>query len=451
MESQTNSDDSVVESNMQKIRDVDSFNEASSRSDNQSRKEQFQGFYKTQLTIAVDSTNSSMEIENQSEQKNDNDLPVKCENRNFSFEELTIPKIVENCVLPEDVENLEDEEDNKEDNTTTVIHESNKEVEIDSSSTANDTSEDEISEIFIDTELLNKRESVGLATLRGSISEESLVSVSDIDYYKIRHETHFHQERRISLVLSPYNLITKIKSFDDGDEMTPYHHPSIPYVKVLEADDLGDDGGETSDEDFNCHESDFMTLEEFMEAYKTNVDLDKNDVNLKISHSVHHGQKYEDLDMEAPKTESLKDSDSERDIDTDEENVHHSADCVKVEREEREEREEKVEHSEDCKYRKGDAFYTGQHIDIQAEPQLQDEEEDLSDHEKTCTSELNEVGPEMTDEELISDIERTQCQINLSQTATEPSTGQSDRKTQGKNRLKKRGNRNKKKQNETNN
>ena len=125
MESQTNSDDSVVESNMQKIRDVDSFNEASSRSDNQSRKEQFQGFYKTQLTIAVDSTNSSMEIENQSEQKNDNDLPVKCENRNFSFEELTIPKIVENCVLSEDVENLEDEEDNKEDNTTTVIHENN--------------------------------------------------------------------------------------------------------------------------------------------------------------------------------------------------------------------------------------------------------------------------------------------------------------------------------------
>ena len=424
MESQTNSDDSVVESNMQKIRDVDSFNEASSTSDSQSRKEQFQGFYKTQLTIAVDSTNSSMEIENQSEQKNDNDLPVKCENRNFSFEELTIPKIVENCL------------------------ESNKEVEIDSSSTANDTSEDEISEIFIDTELLNKRESVGLATLRGSISEESLVSVSDIDYYKIRHETHFHQERRISLVLSPYNLITKIKSFDDGDEMTPYHHPSIPCVKVLEADDLGDDGGETSDEDFNCHESDFMTLEEFMEAYKTNVDLDKNDVNLKISHSVHHGQKYEDLDMEAPKTESLKDSDSERDIDTDEENVHHSADCVKMEREER---EEKVEHSEDCKYRKGDAFYTGQHIDIQAEPQLQDEEEDLSDHEKTCTSELNEVGPEMTDEELISDIERTQCQINLSQTATEPSTGQSDRKTQGKNCLKKRGNRNKKRQNETNN
>ena len=415
MDSQTDSDDSVIESNLrnEQLQFLGSSN-------NQSRKDQFQGFYRTQLTIAADSSNSSIDKENLAED-NPND-PVMDEDTEFQFEgvlddlnELKIPKIVKSFVEFEEGEDCENEKMFME---------------------RADTSEDEISEIVAD--------SPGLVNniLDRSVSEESLVSVSDIDYYKIRHETHFSNEKRISLVLAPYHLITKIKSFDDGDANTPYHHPCIPSVKVLEPSDLVDDGGDTSDEDFNCNESDFMSLEEFMLAYKTNIDLGKNDVNLKISHSVHHERRRSE-DLEEPSTESLEDSESEsdretvenisKDPDSDLEQVEHSLGCVN----------RKTKHSRDCRYRKGDNFYTGQGFIIQTEAQLH-QAEFLSEDEKTSVLELTEVATEMTDEDAISDLEQSNSAPDLKTTLLEV------KQCRGKGRLKKRANKNKKKKNETN-
>ena len=436
MESRTDSEDSVIESSVLQT-GKDLLSEATS---NQSRKEQFKGFYKTQLTIA-NSSNSSMDTESQTDQKVLTPGNDETEDTHFEFDgvledlkELAIPKIMKNSVVMEDL---------REDHLTTVIHSSNIEADPESSSSYNNTSEDEVSEMAVDPEILSQRQSLGEVTLKGSFSEESLVSVSDIDYYKIRHETHFHNERRISLVLSPYHLITKVKSFDDGDENTPYHHPSLPCVKVLDAEDLCDDGGDTSDEDINCNESDFMTMAEFLEAYRTNVDLGQNEVNLKISHSQHHGRPERHQEEEASthsECESLGSGSGEEldSCDTDD-NLIHSEDCINL-------RTEMMEHSEDCIYRKADSFYTGQHILIQSEQELPGDREDLSDEEKTCISELNEVGPDMTDEELVSDVERKTKQADPRNTTTSELTVGSR-----KSRVKKRGNKNKKKKNETNN
>ena len=428
MDSQTDSEDSVIESNMLNEHKLQVLG-SSSPSNSQSRKDQFHGFYKTQLTIAVDSTNSSIDTENQAEENPNDPTDEDTENTHFQFEgvldamkELKIPKIVKNFVEFDDEDDEYDDEDGEH-------HKMYMERA--------DTSEDEISEIVNDSPLVSN-------ILSRSVSEESLISVSDIDYYKIRHETHFHNERRISLVLAPYHLITKIKSFDDGDADTPYHHPCIPSVKVLVPSDLVDDGADTSDEDFNCNESDFMSLAEFMEAYQTNIDLGKNDVNLQISHSVHHERRRSE-DMEEPSTESLddlEDSESDReavadiskDPDWDLETVEHSLGCVN----------RKTRHSQDCRYRKGDSFYTGQGFIIQTEAQLH-QAEFLSEDERTSVLELTEASTEMTDEEAISDLEQSNSAPDIKISFLEV------KKCRGKGRLKKRANKNKKKKNETNN
>ena len=429
MDSQTDSEDSVIESNMLNEHKIQVLG-SSGQSNNKSRKDQFHGFYKTQLTIAVDSTNSSIDTENQTEENPNDPMDEDTENTQFRFEgvlddmkELKIPKIVKNFVEFDEDDEVNDDVEDGEDRKMYMERA--------------DTSEDEISEIVSDTPSVSN-------TLDRSVSEESLISVSDIDYYKIRHETHFHNERRISLVLAPYHLITKIKSFDDGDADTPYHHPCIPSVKVLGPSDLVDDGADTSDEDFNCNESDFMSLAEFMEAYQTNIDLGKNDVNLQISHSVHHERRHSE-DMEEPSTESLDDEeDSESDLDTveniskdpdsDLENVEHSLGCVN----------RKTRHSEDCRYRKGDSFYTGQGFIIQTEAQLH-QAEFLSEDERTSVLELTEASTEMTDEEALSELEQTNSAPDIKISFLEV------KKCRGKGRLKKRANKNKKKKNETNN
>merc|ERR1711915_1087260 len=48
-------------------------------------------------------------------------------------------------------------------------------------------------------------------------------------------------------------------------------------------------GNETSDEDFSCLSFDFMTMEEFMDAYKTNWEFDKKEQDIKVlkTSSVH--------------------------------------------------------------------------------------------------------------------------------------------------------------------
>ena len=177
MDSQTDSEDSVIESNMLNEHKLQVLG-SSSPSNSQSRKDQFHGFYKTQLTIAVDSTNSSIDKENQAEENTNDSMDEDTETTQFRFEgvledmkELKIPKIVKNFV------EFEDDEDGE-------YHKMYMELA--------DTSEDEISEIVTDSPLVNNH-------LDRSVSEESLISVSDIDYYKIRHETHFHKSDQISI------------------------------------------------------------------------------------------------------------------------------------------------------------------------------------------------------------------------------------------------------------
>ena len=180
------------------------------------------------------------------------------------------------------------------------------------------------------------------------------------------------------------------------------------------------------------------------EAYKTNIDLGKNDVNLQISHSVHHERRHSE-ELEEPSTESLddvEDSESDReavadiskDPDSDLEDVEHSLGCVN----------RKTRHSQDCRYRKGDSFYTGQGFIIQTEAQLH-QAEFLSEDEKTSVLELTEASAEMTDEEAISDLEQSASAPDIKISFLEV------KKFRGKGRPRKRSNKNKKKKNETNN
>ena len=184
-------------------------------------------------------------------------------------------------------------------------------AEIDHLNVEVETSEDEVSEIISDVpsstlELKitpSSSSSKSFLMLR-SESQESELTVSDLDYYKIRHETQVKEDVQFCLSQSSVKLscMTNIEGRSN-------YRRSLPCIKMVDIRDKNflnlDDGDDTSDEDFSCLESDFMTKEEFIEAHKTNIDLTKKVSKLKVSHSVSEKDE-EDSDVES--TESMRET-----------------------------------------------------------------------------------------------------------------------------------------------
>ena len=137
----------------------------------------------------------------------------------------------------------------------------------------------------------------------GNETDISDIIVSDMDYYKIRHQSDVQENKEYCLSWSPTRFMTRMKSFDESQVL------SIPNIRTCDIpDDIdSDDGKETSDEDFSCLESDFMTMEEFLEAYRTNWDFDKKEAKIKIC-SKSSIQDDSDSEPEAHNTESLRES-----------------------------------------------------------------------------------------------------------------------------------------------
>jgi len=132
-------------------------------------------------------------------------------------------------------------------------------------------------------------------------TEISDIVVSDMDYYKIRHQTDVEEEKEYCLSWSPTKFITRMKSFDEN------HDLNIQSIKAYDIREVQDNGNETSDEDFSCYESDFMTLEEFLDAYRTNWEFEKKEEKVKVfkTSSIQNPSESE-CEKDACNTESLR-------------------------------------------------------------------------------------------------------------------------------------------------
>jgi len=129
----------------------------------------------------------------------------------------------------------------------------------------------------------------------GNETEISDIIVSDMDYYKIRHQTDVQEKEEYCLSWSPTKFVTRMKSFDED------HIISMPNIKTCDISDIKDDGNDTSDEDFSCFETDFMTLDEFLVAYKTNFEFDKKEEKIRVF------KKQSTIQHESTELESEKD------------------------------------------------------------------------------------------------------------------------------------------------
>ena len=200
-------------------------------------------------------------------------------------------------------------------------------------------------------------------------SEESDVAVSDLDYYKIRHETEFVEENQFRLKPSSITLNQSM-----NDRNASKRRCSIPFIKVIKPRNAEDDN-DTDDEDIDCMESDFMTKEEFFEAHKTNYDLTKKQMRLVVSYSF--GERSDEAtDDEVTQYDS--------DITDDEDKIILPDGIV---------------HSPGCKFAKD--------VDLNIETIDDDNDDydkiDHSEFEKSAVTEMDDT--DYTEEDLLSDIE----------------------------------------------
>ena len=212
-------------------------------------------------------------------------------------------------------------------------------------------------------------------------SEESDVEVSDLDYYKIRHETEFVEENQFRLKPS---TITLTQSMDG--RKTGQRRCSIPYIKVIKPRNAEDDN-DTDDEDISCSEDDFMTKEEFFEAHKTDYDLTKKQVRLVVSHSFceKSGEETNDEDTESIR-ESLE-SDSEI---TDEDDLVNNI-------------PEGIVHSPGCRFAVTPTSVGEILIETSGDENDDYDKIDHSDFDKSAITEMDDT--DHTEEDLITDME----------------------------------------------
>ena len=263
------------------------------------------------------------------------------------------------------------------------------------------TSEDEDSAVNLSNQ--GDGENEDEQSIQRSDTEESDIMVSDLDYYKIRHETEVVEDHQFCVSITDVQLSTNYKN-----EPISVKRYSVPHINIMKPKDT-----DTSDEEISCLDSDFMTREEFMDAHRTNYDLPRKQLTLMVSHSF--SEKTDD-DSDQESTESLKesiesDSLDELGLEEDEQTfneIEHSPGCVNRTR---------VLHSRDCKFM---TFIKGLHCnndeDIIIEKEVGNETDCPSETEKSAAVEMTDT--DHTNEEILSDDESKKPMIDK-QTCTD--------------------------------
>jgi len=148
-------------------------------------------------------------------------------------------------------------------------------------------------------------------------TDESDVEVTDMDYYKIRHQNDKVPKTEYSLSWSPtkfapvYEKPTKQneKFSKNISSFQAMKIPNYPSIDIPDMQDYNKNEDETDDEDVPCSEDDFMTLEEFMGAHDTDFDLMEGKGRTKVKISANKPRDYDEYDdFDDEDTESVHES-----------------------------------------------------------------------------------------------------------------------------------------------
>lgn len=109
-------------------------------------------------------------------------------------------------------------------------------------------------------------------------TDESDVEVTEKDYYAIRHHAEKKDKTEFSLTWSPTQFRTICESKEDVGSFkieksrALLQLPQYPSVDIMDEEWMVD-GKMLEDEEFPCDEEDFMTAEQFLKAHETNFEL----------------------------------------------------------------------------------------------------------------------------------------------------------------------------------
>jgi len=335
------------------------------------RKAQFRGFYQSQKTLVIDSTGSSFDKMEEVPPKDINDTDAfdqieegSCsDNSELKPRDQNIPKIIEELVPKLDSEVSFAEEGiteysqisfNKDDvnqlmqdlanSGESKMIPSNSLVNITQNAKTemllgveNDTSDEDISDLGSDYQTSapeKRRLRISLRNLSDSEddrsnstqdslltpnksaplddeeihTDESDIEVTDMDYYKIRHqnETKF-PATEFSLSWSPTKFVPNNLMTNPQIERNVrlfQNFPQYPSIDIPQG--YSYDGEQADDVQIPCKEDDFMSIEEFIEAHKTNFDLDGIKGESKVT--INLNPEVEEFCDEEENTESMRES-----------------------------------------------------------------------------------------------------------------------------------------------
>ena len=320
------------------------------------KKARFRGFYQSQKTLVTQSTEDSIERGEEEE-----------EDEAFTMDQ-SIPEIVEDLIPKSDTENSFSEE------KVTEYSNEGESNELDCLDVSNDTTDEDVSELGpddVDQKLGQKKRKLRISlknlsesddekdnSVRGDKEEstdESDVEVTQMDYYKIRHQNdkvpfiqalptdhcdeldedeeetdesdvevtekdyyaiRHHAEKmektetEFSLSWSPTNFKPvcegneNVGSFKIEKNCAMLKLPQYPSVDINDDSWMGD-SEEVDDEDIPCQEEDFMSVDQFVKAHETNFELVEagGKVSMMINPEVE-----EDENEDEDNTESINES-----------------------------------------------------------------------------------------------------------------------------------------------
>lgn len=305
------------------------------------RKAQFRGFYLQQMTLVqTDSTDSLLSKADQEMEK------VIDEIKADAGGEVKIPAIVEDLVSKSDDENevLDGDTECSELKVNHGIHD----LHLDSLDVVYDTSDEDLSEIGVDKSSPKPSKSrlrISLKSLGDSddekcsddsvltraknntnrmpgneeeeeeaVTDESDVEVTGMDYYKIRHQAETPITTEYSLTWSPKRFkaireedVPVIPKNVRGLKLPNY--PSIDIPSNFELDDHNDE------EEIPCKEEDFMTLDDFLEAHRTDYELCKEESKVNMCIPPQDEDVGDEADTESIRESIVSDSSTRDDID----------------------------------------------------------------------------------------------------------------------------------------
>jgi hypothetical protein len=310
------------------------------------RKAQFRGFYVQQMTLVqTDSTDSLLSRADQEMEKIADEAKVEVSG------EVKIPAIVEDLVSKSDEENEAQEEDTE--CSEVKVNHGIQDLHLDSLDVVYDTSDEDLSEIGVDKvspKPAKSRLRISLKNLgdsddeKGSddsvltpaknminrmhdnededeeaVTDESDVEVTGMDYYKIRHQAETPVTTEYSLSWSPkkFKAIREDTALQVPKNQRGLMLPNYPSVDIPSNFELDDHNDE---EEIPCKEDDFMTMDDFMDAYRTDYELGKEESKVKISIPAPEDDVGEEADTESLRESIISDSSTRDDVDDDYDN-----------------------------------------------------------------------------------------------------------------------------------